>query len=83
VRASILDLRRRMRDVLQALDRNEPVTILYRGKEKGVLRPSRARKQPPTAVCAHPAFGMWRQRDDLADAARVIRTLRQGRCHAV
>lgn len=29
--ASILDLRRRMADVLRGLDRNESVKILYRG----------------------------------------------------
>ena len=36
MKASILDLRRRMKDVLLALDRNESVTIFYRGKEKAI-----------------------------------------------
>lgn len=34
MKVSILDLRRRMKDVLRALDRNESVTIYYRGNEK-------------------------------------------------
>jgi prevent-host-death family protein len=37
--ASIVDLRYRMKDVLKALDRGEPVTVLYRGKEKARLVP--------------------------------------------
>ena len=43
MKASILDLRRRMKDILLALDRNESVTIFYRGKEKAILSPSRQR----------------------------------------
>ena len=37
--ASMLDLKRRMRDIFRALDRNESVTIFYRGKEKAILSP--------------------------------------------
>jgi len=36
--ATIVDLRYRMNDILKALDRNEDVTILYRGKPKGILK---------------------------------------------
>ena len=41
MKASVVDLRYKMKDVLKALDRNERVTVLYRGKVKGVLIPSR------------------------------------------
>lgn len=37
MQATIVDLRYHMKDVLKALDRNEDVDILYRGKRKGVL----------------------------------------------
>ncbi len=37
--ASIVDLRYKMNDVLKALERNEKVTILYRGKPKGLIIP--------------------------------------------
>ena len=36
MKATIVDLRYKMNDVLKALDRNEPV-VLYRGKVKGTL----------------------------------------------
>ncbi len=38
MQATIVDLRYRMNDVLKALDRNEDVEILCRGKKMGVLK---------------------------------------------
>jgi hypothetical protein len=83
LKASILDLRRRMRDVLQALEKNEPVTILHRGKEKGVLYPSTMRPHRKISVAQHPAFGMWRDRDDFQDVDRAVRTMRKARHNAL
>ena len=83
MRASILDLRRRMRDILRALDRNEPVTILYRGKEKAILYPAGRPHGPPDAVVEHSAFGMWKDRKDMDDVKRLVRDLRKGRTLAV
>ncbi len=77
MKASILDLRRRMRDVLRALDRNESVTIYYRGKEKAVLTPSR--HQTDNSVKDHEAFGMWQYRDETADVDGYVHNLRKGR----
>lgn len=77
MKASILDLRRRMRDILLALDRNESVTIYYRGKEKAILSPSRHRSDK--SIKDHEAFGMWRDRDETADVDGFVRNLRKGR----
>ncbi len=54
--ASITDLRYRMRDVLRALERNEQVCIVSRGKVKGVIKPPNGR--PQMMVQDHPFFGM-------------------------
>jgi len=81
VKASFLDLRRRMKDVLRALEKNEPVTLTYRGKEKGVIRP--VKKRDEGRVASHPAFGLWKNREDLADVERAVDRLRKGRDHAV
>jgi antitoxin (DNA-binding transcriptional repressor) of toxin-antitoxin stability system len=78
--ASILDLRRRMGDVLRALENNETVTIMHRGKPKGVIHPIKKATMP---VTSHPAFGMWKDREDLADVARFVRGIRKGRGHVV
>ena len=39
MKASVIDLRYKMKDVLKALDRKEEVTILYHGKVTGVIVP--------------------------------------------
>lgn len=57
MKASILDLRYRMKDVLKALKRNEKVEILYHGKTKGVIMPKRKAKTKHR-VTEHPFFGM-------------------------
>ncbi len=81
--ASVLDFRRRMKDILQALDKNETVTILYRGKKKGIILPAGLKKPESKPVAAHPACGMWKDRKDLKDVKAVIRKLREGRQRVV
>lgn len=56
MKASIVDLRYRMNDVLRALERNEEVRIVSRGKLKGVIKP--ANGKPHMRVQDHPFFGM-------------------------
>jgi antitoxin (DNA-binding transcriptional repressor) of toxin-antitoxin stability system len=82
MKASILDLRRRMPDVLRALERNEPVTILHRGKTKGILLPAAgASKARPASE--HAAFGLWKDRPDMENVADVVHRLRRGRFDAL
>ena len=54
--ANIVDLRYRMKHIIQALDRHETITIIYHGKEKGTIIPS----APHTGlnIIQHPFFGM-------------------------
>ncbi len=59
--ASIVDLRYKMKDILKALDRNEPVTILYRGKIKGIINP--AKKPRSCNIHDHPFFGMLKEEE--------------------
>ena len=56
MQATIVDLRYRMNEVLKALDRNEDVDILYRGKMKGVLKAKVERTVG--RVSDHPFFNM-------------------------
>jgi antitoxin (DNA-binding transcriptional repressor) of toxin-antitoxin stability system len=78
MKASVLDLRRRMKDILRALERNESVTLLYRGRPKGIILPvggSKARGK----VTDDPAFGMWKDRKDMKDVDAFVRSLRKAR----
>lgn len=56
MKASIVDLRYKMNDVLKALDRKEEVTILYRGKVKGRIVPETGKSEKK--VRDHIFYGM-------------------------
>ena len=59
MKASIVDLRYRTKDILKALERNESVTVLYHGKVRGVIKP--ARERSAGKVKDHDFFGMNRK----------------------
>jgi antitoxin (DNA-binding transcriptional repressor) of toxin-antitoxin stability system len=76
--ATVLELRKKMKDILAAIDRNEQVTLTYRGRKKAVIVPCiDAAETGQTAD--HPAFGMWADRNDLIDVDDFVRKLRKGR----
>lgn len=81
--ASILDLRRRMAEVLHALDRNETIKILYRGRQRAVLIPAISSGRKRRSVSCLPAFGMWKDYNRLNDASAQVRTLRERRFDAI
>ena len=56
MKASIVDLRYKMKSILNALDRNEQVTVLYHGKEKAIITPIGNNRN--LSVTDHPFFGM-------------------------
>jgi hypothetical protein len=56
MKASIVDLRYKTKDILKALERNESVTVLYHGKVRGVIKP--AKEKSLKKVKDHPFFGM-------------------------
>ena len=59
MKATIVDLRYNMRDILKALDRNERVTIHYHGKIKGIISP--VINEATQDIRNHPFFGMNRE----------------------
>jgi len=67
-----------MKDVLRVTDRAERLAVTYRGKERARLVPSNA-AAGRTAVNPrdHPACGMWKDREDMADPVAYIRKLCQ------
>jgi antitoxin (DNA-binding transcriptional repressor) of toxin-antitoxin stability system len=79
MKASVVDLRYRMKDVLRAIDRGETVTVLYRGKEKAKLVPIDAGREKPFKSSDHPAFGMWKDREDMKDPSAWVRKIRRSR----
>ncbi len=78
MKASMVDLRYRTKEVIQAVDRGETVTLLYRGKEKAHIVPIR-RKQEHANLKSHQAFGIWKDRPELRDVRGYVRQLRKRR----
>ena len=78
MRASIVDLRYRMKQVLSALNRRERVTILYHGQAKGTIVPTSEPSHRP--VCEHPFFGSRRR--DGRSVNEIMEALRGGRYRA-
>ena len=74
MKASVVDLRYKMNDILKALDRNEDVSILCRGKLKGIIKPVHNGFQ--AKVTDHPFFNMHK---DLKPVQEVMDKLRGAR----
>lgn len=76
-------LRTRVLEMLDCLDRGEPVTITYRGKPRAKLvsieRDGKGKNGDSDRI---PAFGMWSDRGELKDVDGYVRKLRRGRFHA-
>jgi hypothetical protein len=75
MKASIVDLRYRTKEILKALDRKETVTVLYHGKVKGVIKP--AGKETDMEVKEHPFFGMHGESEE--SVAKELERLRKSR----
>ena len=78
MKATILDLRYRMKDVLRALERGESVAVTHRGRERARLVSSETREKPGKLRVPE-ALGMWKDREDLTDVAQYVRQIRAGR----
>ena len=78
MKASVLDLRKDMKSVLSAIERNERISLTYRGRIKAEIVPVGDRNSTIKAADL-PAFGMWADRDDLCDVNETVRKLRRRR----
>jgi hypothetical protein len=82
MKATFLDLRKRSKDIVKALDQNQSVTLFYRGKAKGVIVPASSSSKKAASIASHRAFGMWRDRAEMKDVRGVVAKLRKAR-HAL
>jgi hypothetical protein len=75
MKASIVDLRYHMNDVLKALARNESVEVLYHSKKIGIIMP--IKKTTAKKVEDHEFYGM--AKDQLLSVEEQLKQLRGGR----
>ncbi len=81
MKATVLDLRRRTKDIIEALDRGESVTITCRGVEKGTIGPKRTKTR--RSIAESPMFGMHKDRPEMEDVHACLRRLRERKRHVV
>ena len=75
MKATVVDLRYKMNEVLKALDRREKITLLYHGKIKGIIIP--AGNKTTSLVKDHPFFNMTQK--ETKSVARQMDALRGSR----
>lgn len=81
MKATVLDMRRNPRKILEAIERNEKITLSMRGNEIAEIVPKK--RTNPASIAEDPAVGLWADRTDLKRPAHYVRTLRAGRFDAV
>lgn len=75
MKASIVDLRYKTKDILKALERNESVTVLYHGKVKGIIKPVKERSLKK--VQEHSFFGInYKSEDSVLEELENLRKSR-------
>jgi antitoxin (DNA-binding transcriptional repressor) of toxin-antitoxin stability system len=77
MKATVLDMRRNPKKILDAIARNESVTLTHRGKAVACIDPIREDRR--IAAADHEAFGMWSDRSDMDDPSAHVRDFRKGR----
>ena len=77
MKASIVDLRYRTKEILKALEAREPVSIYYHGKLKGTIIPASSGKKFETKK--HPFFGS--AKDEKKSVKQIMKELRRPRYH--
>lgn len=77
--ASVLDLRKKMKDVMSAIDRHERVILTHRGRQRAVILPLGEATKSTVKVADLPAFGMWAKRTEMSDAVAFVKKLREPR----
>lgn len=79
MKANIVDLRYKMKEVLKALERKERVEIIYRGRSKGIIFP--VHEHAKKSVKEHPLFGSLA--GGKKSVGEMMPELRGGRYHGV
>ncbi len=79
MKATVLDLRYKMNEVLKALDKREKVTLLYHGRVKGTIYPEGGEQM--SKVEDHPYFGMNARED--RSVSQQLEALRRSRSNAI
>jgi prevent-host-death family protein len=78
MKVTLVELRRNPARILEAIERNETVTLSKRGREIARIVPIENRDQRQS-IRDEPAVGMWADRDEMADPSQYVRAIRKAR----
>ena len=77
---ALKDLEPHSRQLIEAMDRGEEVTLTYRGKPCARVTPIVSNQSSASDDLREaPLFGVWRDREDISDVAAHMDTLRKPR----
>lgn len=77
MKASVMDLRYRTKEILRALDAKEEIILTHRVQEKGRISPVNAKTKAPAGLAQHDAIGMWA--DAMEPVPEMIARIRKPR----
>lgn len=83
--SSVLDLQKQLPDILRALKRKEKIVVSYGKKKLALIQPI-SEAEPPKKTYPEgdlrnsPLFGIWKDREDMADPAAYVRSIRGYKC---
>ena len=78
MKVRVLELRRNLRKILAAVERSEIVVLSRRGRDIAAIVPTRE-TQEAVSIRNSPAFGMWKDRTDMADPVAYVGQIRNAR----
>ena len=78
MKASLLELRRQTNKVVEAIDKNQKVTLTRRGKTFSVITPTKSEGNG-LRVKDHPAFGMYSDLHSKKDVLKYMKKIRSNR----
>ncbi|MFT4176277.1 MAG: type II toxin-antitoxin system prevent-host-death family antitoxin [Luteolibacter sp.] len=77
MKASVMDLRYKTKDVLRALEAQEEIILTHRGTTKGKIVPIEDHDASVPSLLDHPAIGMWK--NDGESVPAMIERIRKPR----
>jgi len=78
MKATLLELRRQTNKVVEAIDKNQKVTLTRRGKSFAVITPTKSAGKG-LRVKDHPAFGMHSESQSKKDVLDYMKKIRSNR----
>jgi prevent-host-death family protein len=65
--------------IISQVSNGQEITITYRGKPRAKIIPIAAKRAPVSQELENELFGIWKDREDLANVEQFVRNIRKGR----